>query len=195
VEDESWRRSHGEDILVAMPVNPHTVHVYWDIDPLKRRLLEDHLDCEWLDIQCVLRVCDVTWILFDGEQANSTRDIPVHQEADNWYVRDLTGGRDYMFLLGVLTRSGDFLALLQTGPVHTPRGPSGTYVQSAMPRVCFQAPPDRSTPVTSYTVDTSVGAAQGLPDVVWQTQFSGYSLHQPEPKAEDRGPLIPHLEG
>lgn len=169
LDDETWHRRHGDNVLVAMAVNPHTVHAYWDLEPLTQRLLEDHLGLPWQGIPKVLRVCDVTWITFDGENAHWTRDSRLSESADNWYVRDLPDGRDYVCLYGVITQNGEFFALLRSNLVRTPRRVAGTeQPQYTGPKVCFQPPP------------ASVAD--------WHQHFTGYSLHHsgPPPCLEQR---------
>lgn len=208
IEDESWQWSCGADTLVAMPVSPQTVYVYWEVDPLKQRLLEDHLDCAWRDVRQVLRVCDVTSLLFDGDNANSTRNIalqahpeqaqPLHTDrgdgsvdnghVDNWYVRELADGRDYIFLLGVVTWGGDFLALIQSQAVRTPRLPAGAPALNPAPQVCFQLPP-------VPTAHAGGALARPTPSLDWRPQFSGYSLYPLGSAAQECTPLSGQLEG
>lgn len=191
-ETQTWHRRHGQDVLVAMAVNPHTVHVYWDLDPLKQHLLQDHLGRLWSDIAKVLRVCDVTWITFDGRNAHETRDIHLNNLADNWYVTDLADGRDYVCLYGVVT-NGEFFTLLRSGSVHTPRARAGSeHPRYAGPQTMFQPVPAKSlsqpttgpesqlttrpTPhrMTRSAAIPALPVLSNAPD--WHSQFTGYSL-------------------
>lgn len=107
--------SYGKEILVAMVRDPHCIYSYWDYGPAFKM--------EGLPL---LRLIDCTAIDYNGYNANNIQEIPVSLEAKNYYLHRCLPDRDYCLELGYRDYKGDFISLIRSNTVRTPRDcPSG----------------------------------------------------------------------
>lgn len=103
--------SYGKDKLVLLPVNPKWVYAYWDFSSgLIQRLLAE---------KPVLRLHDVTNIIFNGKNAHKTKEIQISSFAGNWYFNVDLSDADYLAEIGYY-KSGEFFPLLRSNLVRTP---------------------------------------------------------------------------
>jgi hypothetical protein len=73
----------------------------------------------------VLRVYDVTNIIFNGSNANRFFDIQVNDYSQNWYIDIGEPGRAWCVDYGLLLPDGRFITILRSNVVQTPlAGPS-----------------------------------------------------------------------
>ncbi|REE89068.1 hypothetical protein A8990_107166 [Paenibacillus taihuensis] len=110
-----------EDRLVLLPKDPKTLYVYWKLTERRIRMIEQHFHCAWHELPKWLRVYDVSYITFNGDNANRTWDIQVGNEADNWFMRDMSAGTAYCVDFGTTSLDGRFITLLRSNAVETPR--------------------------------------------------------------------------
>lgn len=110
VEQGELPESYGQTKVVAMPVNPYLVHVYWDLDP---KLASP--DTPTAGAGC-LRFSDTT----TGEPPGSF-DVKVDLAARNWYVHLWSPERRYVVQLGLSAEGGAFVPLARSNVVETPR--------------------------------------------------------------------------
>jgi len=116
---------YGRDKIVLQVRDPWWIHAYWEVtgethDRLKRQLGE-----MFFGAKMVLRVYDVSYIIFDGTNAHKFFDIEINQEANNWYI-DTTGpGRSWCVDIGLVLGNGQFIMIARSNTVYTPtEGPS-----------------------------------------------------------------------
>jgi hypothetical protein len=69
----------------------------------------------------VLRVYDVTDVIFDGSNAHKYYDIEVAGGARNWYIHVGEPNRSFCVDIGFLTSRGGFRAIVRSNTVRTPR--------------------------------------------------------------------------
>lgn len=111
---------YGDDRVVALPRDPHWLFSYWEISEGLRSLFRrQHGPAVWEEGRLVLRVHDVTDLLFDGTNAHRTWDVGVG-EARTWYVHVEGPERDYCLDLGLAMPDGRFLLLARSNVVRTP---------------------------------------------------------------------------
>ncbi|WP_409343194.1 DUF4912 domain-containing protein [Paenibacillus sp. MBLB4367] len=147
---------HGAaDRLTALPRDPECLYACWEITDGRKRMTEEHFHCGWGELPKYLRVYDVSYIHFNGDNANRHWLIAVNQEASNWFVKGLASGCDYIVDYGTTALDGRFITLLRSNPVRIP--PSGA--------AGWQSP-------RSAVVDMSAE----LPEPPWQRSFTGYTL-------------------
>jgi uncharacterized protein len=117
--------SYDQDKIILQVRDPRWVHSYWElrgqtIDGLKSRLGDD-----FYRAKKVLRVYDVTNIMFNGANANSFFDIQINDYANSWYI-EAGPGRSWCVDLGLMLANGRFITILRSNVVQTPLdGPSG----------------------------------------------------------------------
>ncbi|SFI86483.1 Winged helix-turn-helix DNA-binding [Paenibacillus sp. UNC496MF] len=109
-----------DDRLVLLPKDPGTLYVYWTLTERRIRMIEEHFHCAWDELPKLLRVYDVTYTSFNGDNANHCRDVRIDGRADNWFVRGLSAGTVFCVDLGTTALDGRFVAVLRSGTAETP---------------------------------------------------------------------------
>ncbi|MFH0779171.1 MAG: DUF4912 domain-containing protein [Candidatus Eisenbacteria bacterium] len=110
--------SYGIDRSVLMARDPYWVHAYWEItDGTMNRGLQ-RLGEESKDARMTLRVYTTGG---RGSRPNTALfDIALTSAARNWYINVGGPGREYRVEIGLLTRRGEFVCLVQSNSVSTP---------------------------------------------------------------------------
>lgn len=115
-------RSYGQDRLVLMARDPFWLYAYWELAAAKESFQASRGRRAWHLSRPVLRVYDVIGVgAFNGGNANSYVDIPLSAEADNWHIEVGNPDRTYCVDLGRLMPDGEFVFLLRSNIVTTPR--------------------------------------------------------------------------
>ena len=109
------------DLLHLLIRDAHTLYVYWELSSRRRRLVSEHFECDWGAMPKVLRVYDVTYRDFNGQNANGWFDIETTPEADNWYVHGVRANTTYLVDYGTYTLERQFIPLLRSNAAATPR--------------------------------------------------------------------------
>ena len=123
-KDLPW--GYGDCRIVLQVRDPWWVHAYWEINEhaiqkLKRELGE-HI---FSDAKKVLRVYDVSHIIFDGANAHRSWDIEIGEHANNWYIDTASPGRSWCVDVGLHLPDGRFITLARSNTVYSPLdGPS-----------------------------------------------------------------------
>ncbi|MGC9795738.1 DUF4912 domain-containing protein [Fervidobacterium riparium] len=115
-EDISIPETYNKDRLVAMPVNPNWIHLYWDFSDANREFLKSHQVRK-----VVLRVYDVTFIEFDGTNAHRTFEINVDiNHMKNYYINVPMPGAHYLAEIGYYDQEGKYKFILRSNLCKTP---------------------------------------------------------------------------
>ncbi len=112
---------YGVTELVALPVDPFMVHLYWELTPDAIHAARRSLGAAWDGAVQVLRGYDVAWIEFDGTNAHRQFDLEVGGDVGNWYVHLWGPEQSLLFDIGWRARDGRFVAAARSNPVQTPR--------------------------------------------------------------------------
>jgi hypothetical protein len=116
---------YGGDKIVLQTRDPWWVHAYWEITEQTKKRLGQDLGEDWWKLKRLLRIYDVSEIIFDGTNARSFFDIEVTPEANNWYIHTNNPGRSFCVDLGLFTPDNRFLTVARSNAVSTPiSGPS-----------------------------------------------------------------------
>ncbi len=109
---------YGDDRIVALLRDPHCIFVYWDLNGFKsQEAMNYHKGPKYWSLR-VHRF---------GEDAY--HDVPINVDARNWYLW-VADDKGYIIDLGFSTQHGEFLTLVSSNPVHTPRaGTSQEYAE------------------------------------------------------------------
>jgi len=108
---------YGETYFLLIDVDPHTLFASWEIDEMD---LERGQLALCGDTQLVIRVYDVTYIIFDGGNAHSYFDVVVKGKAHSWYIHPWMDGRSLIADIGLRGGTG-FVALARSNCVQMPR--------------------------------------------------------------------------
>lgn len=117
------------DYIAFAMVNPYLGQVHWHV-----RQASVEADPAWAaNRSLVVRVYDVTDVLFDGSNAHSFFDIEVADLAGNYYFGIPQRGRHYLAEIGLRLGEGRFYALARSQPVFFPQDrPTGNYRTSGL---------------------------------------------------------------
>jgi len=116
---------YGQDKIVLQVRDPWWIHAYWEITALTFDRLKERLKDAFFSAQRILRVYDVSNIIFDGTNAHRFFDIEIGSEANNWYIDTQGPGRSWCVDLGLRLPNGEFVTVVRSNTVHTPlEGPS-----------------------------------------------------------------------
>jgi hypothetical protein len=116
-----WQDRYKDDRIVLMIRDPYWCFVYWDLSGDKEKKIGNEIQNSAGTCKLVLRIYDVTNIEFNGSNAHQHKDIEVSGMAGSWYVNVWTADRSYCVDIGLLYAGGNFVTLLRSNVVTTPR--------------------------------------------------------------------------
>lgn len=112
---------YGDNRIVLMVRDPLWLFSYWEI---RKDILNNVLKTLGTlahRAKAVIRVYDVTDIIFNGNNAHCRFDVEVTLEAKNWYLHVGLPNRTLCAEIGMLTANGTFRILARSNTVRTPR--------------------------------------------------------------------------
>ena len=116
---------YEQDTMVLLVRDPWWLYTYWELKQVTVDRLKSELKDEFYKAKRVLRVYDVTNIIFNGLNANRFFDIEIHEFANNWYIDAAGPGRSWCVDFGLRLSNGKFITILRSNVVQTPLdGPS-----------------------------------------------------------------------
>jgi len=116
---------YDQDKIVLQVRDPRWVHTYWELRSQTLESLKSRLGDDFHRARRVLRVYDVTNIIFNGSNANSFFDIQVNDFANSWYIDTGKPGCSFCVDLGLMLPDGRFITIVRSNVVQTPlEGPS-----------------------------------------------------------------------
>lgn len=117
--------SYGQDKIILQVRDPWWLHAYWEVRPQTFERLMHELGDEFYRSRRILRVYDVSQIIFNGNNAHKFFDIHISEHASNWYIDTAGPGRSWCVDLGLLLPNGRFITIVRSNTVQTPLdGPS-----------------------------------------------------------------------
>ncbi|XEC97810.1 DUF4912 domain-containing protein [Paenibacillus tarimensis] len=111
---------YGADQLYALPRDDRSLYLYWELTPERIQMAEEHFHCGWNVLPKVLRIYDVSFIHFHGDNFNRYWEFEVNQDANNWFVKDVSPNCSYIVDYGTRTIDGRFFTILRSNTVTTP---------------------------------------------------------------------------
>ncbi len=116
---------YDQDKIILQVRDPRWLHAYWELRDQTVQDLKNKLGQDFYQAKKVLRVYDVTNIIFNGSNANRFFDIQINNFANSWYVDTDGPGRSWCVDLGLMLANGSFITILRSNVVQTPLdGPS-----------------------------------------------------------------------
>jgi glycosyltransferase involved in cell wall biosynthesis len=129
-----WDVAHGypiaqnEDAISFLMVNPHLGYLTWHIREQSVNILRAKHGGAFANAALVMRVYDVTDILFEGSNAHMFFDIDVGKRSGNYYFGVDRLGRNYLAEIGLRNMQGVFYPLDRSNTAFFDRDrPSGNY--------------------------------------------------------------------
>ncbi len=118
--------SYHSTYLTLIARDPYWIYAYWEITPSSLEEIKNKIGSRIKEAVFVIRMYDVTYIYFDGTNANRSFDIEIEPGAGNWYINLWSDNATYCADLGLRLPEGSFFALARSNFVTTPRFyPSG----------------------------------------------------------------------
>ncbi|MFH0762641.1 MAG: DUF4912 domain-containing protein [Candidatus Omnitrophota bacterium] len=115
---------YGKGLIVLQVRDPKWLYVYWEVEDSAAEKLKGELKERFYNARLLLRVYDISHIIFDGNNANAFFDIGISGYVGSWYMQ-VGPGRSWCVDLGFQLGDGTFIKLLRSNTVHTPLdGPS-----------------------------------------------------------------------
>lgn len=116
---------YGKEKLILQVRDPWWIHAYWELGHQSIERLKNELKDDFYKAKYVLRVYDISHIVFNGRNAHRFFDIQINEHANNWYIDTGGPGRSWCMDLGLLLSGGKFITILRSNTVTTPLdGPS-----------------------------------------------------------------------
>ncbi len=116
---------YDQDKIILQVRDPRWLHSYWELKDQTIQGLKSKLGDDFYRAKKILRVYDVTNIIFNGSNANRFFDIQINDFANSWYVDTAGPGRAWCVDLGLMLADGRFITILRSNVVQTPLdGPS-----------------------------------------------------------------------
>jgi hypothetical protein len=112
--------SYGETRVVLLPVEPYSVHVYWDVTFVELEKAKHRLGDEYGRSQAILRCYDITNIIFDGTNTHSSFDVHIDLKAKNRYIHLWSPEKSYFVELGFKTEDSQFYPIGRSNTAETP---------------------------------------------------------------------------
>lgn len=104
-----------------MVLGAHSLYAYWEISDRRRWLVSQHFQADYQVMTSILRLYDVTDLIFNGDNAHASWDMQAQPETNNWYFHQLSANRSYMVDIGTYTWERAFIPLLRSNCAVTPR--------------------------------------------------------------------------
>ncbi|HEB71822.1 MAG TPA: DUF4912 domain-containing protein, partial [Nitrospirae bacterium] len=113
--------SYGEDRIVALPKDPRSLFVYWEVLETSCEAARRSLGKSWRQVKWILRVSDVTGLSGVEEAYHNFFDVTIDPEARRRYL-DVNGdGREYIVELGLTDDDNRFSSICLSNRAQTPR--------------------------------------------------------------------------
>jgi hypothetical protein len=102
-----------------MAIDPYWAWAYWDVH--SRALEQARRRSGDPAARLILRFHEVTWVHFDGKNANETFDVPVEGAKGNYYLDLWSPKKSLIAELGMKSKDGRFLPVVRSNPIDLPR--------------------------------------------------------------------------
>src|SRR5690606_37143475 len=113
--------SYGDSRVVALLIDPHHLHVYWELTAQDRLDAKERLKPAEPEqaLTWVLRFHDITGVALDRGNAHAYFDVVVYPGARNWYVELWSANKAYFVELGACAEDR-FVAVCRSQPIQVP---------------------------------------------------------------------------
>ncbi|KDN58756.1 DUF4912 domain-containing protein [Exiguobacterium sp. AB2] len=117
---------YDADLMHAVVQSPNSVYVFWEVSDAVKETLAMQFMRPWEDLPKAFRILDVTLLDYTSGHANRSYTFELPEMTNSWFVRPLDPNTTYVFEFGIRTMEGEFLPLVATTPLDTPRAePAG----------------------------------------------------------------------
>jgi hypothetical protein len=120
-QNQKWSMpfEYAEANAYLMQRTSESLYVYWSFSDSIKKMAEHHFRTNWEELPSVLKIYDVTDILFYGHNAHRTFEVNLPPMTNNWFIHSLAPDRTYIADIGTRTFDGSFFTLLRSNPAET----------------------------------------------------------------------------
>jgi hypothetical protein len=104
--------TYGIDRLALLPRDPHWLFSYWELTPVLAQKMKEQYH-HWREGRFVLRVYNLN--------TSASKDLDISENVDNWYFSVEDADCEYRVEIGRVLSDGQFVSMLQSNTVRTPR--------------------------------------------------------------------------
>jgi len=140
IDGEELPDSVAETRVVLLPVNPHLVHIYWELSAHDWEEVSSIFSRHGPRTHPVLRFYASPREHFDTSNASSWFEVEIALAGGSWYVRLENAARFYRLDLGLRTAGGGFSRLAQSNVAETLRDGASDTADEHYPLVEAQRP-------------------------------------------------------
>jgi uncharacterized protein len=106
--------------LQAKLTSPDRMLLFWEVSEIPKKLLKLHFNQLMDDLIQVIRIYDVTDLVFTGENAHHYYEIAVPYHNGHWFIKGLTANRSYISEMGVKRTENEFFPIYRSNAIQTP---------------------------------------------------------------------------
>jgi uncharacterized protein len=121
IKKDKWSMpyEYKEANACLIPRTHESLYVYWSFSNSIKNMAEHHFRTKWEELPNVLKLYDVTDIIFYGHNAHRTFEVDLPPMTNNWFIHCLEPDRTYIADIGTRTFDGSFFTLLRSNPAET----------------------------------------------------------------------------
>ncbi len=116
--------NYNSTYLTLIVRDPHWIYAYWEIAPKTIEQLRQEIGDQVNQAAYVLRLYEISFIEFNGTNANHYFDIDVGPFTNSWYINLWSDNGAYCAELGLRMPDGKFYKMVRSNFIHTPRAVS-----------------------------------------------------------------------
>jgi hypothetical protein len=106
--------------LAAKLVTPHKMLLFWEVSEIPQKIIERYFNLSFDSLIPVVRIYDVTDLVFNGKNAHHFFEIAVPYHKGHWFIKGLVANRNYVAELGLNINDKEFFPLFRSNYIHTP---------------------------------------------------------------------------
>jgi hypothetical protein len=106
--------------LTAKLVSPRKLLLFWEASELPIKITELYFNLSFEQLVSVVRIYDVTSLIFNGKNAHHFHEITVPYQNGHWFIKGLAANRSYVAELGVYFSEANFFPLFRSNCIQTP---------------------------------------------------------------------------
>ena len=195
-EDIELPDFYEEQELVALPIDPYRFYVYWDFDVATEHEIKTIM-AQAPDV-FMLKISDVTGLMYNGENAHTVRWVPCDPRIKEWYLDTDWHDRNVCVELGHRHANG-FKVLLRSNTVYIPPATVSPIRQDRFAQFVPAQPVKTDRIVSDDTVfiptesatSTSEAAAQELVTAFFDTYTPTPEQFNPMPRPRPVAQSLP----
>ncbi len=111
---------YNETCIVLLARDSHWLFTYWEVTRDSVASMKERLGESFNSGTVMLRVYDVTNVIFDGRNANRYFDVRISEGASSWYLHAGDPNRRWLAEIGMFLHDGRFIPYARSNTIKTP---------------------------------------------------------------------------